>query len=115
MDLNEIDLDTLTDKERMQLAAFHRCYNTHTPALTWRQLKAEGLERIEKAKCGLTEVEEGLKDMNIFSSFTFMEDTDTVTDGEGRAFEMKDDPDQMNWLERRKAQWVLDTRDKRTR
>ena len=43
----------------MQLAPFWLAYNKpYPPALTWRELRAEGFTPIEHTTCGIQEIEE---------------------------------------------------------
>ena len=59
MDLKNIDLSTLTEREMIQLQAFHQAYNRpYPPAMTWRDCRAEGLEPKEYTGCGLVEIQE---------------------------------------------------------
>ena len=90
MNLTQLNSAALTTQERMQLAPFQMAYTMPYPeALTWRQLRAEGLEPREWAGCGLQEIQEGMDEIDLMSSFHLDEDG-MVVPGEGERASWQD-------------------------
>ena len=59
MNLAAIDINTLSEKEAMQLYPFWFAYNRAYPeAMTWREYRKAGFEPVEKTTVGLEEIEE---------------------------------------------------------
>ena len=90
MDLTTLSIDTLTEREMIQLQAFHQAYSRpYPPAMTWRDCRAEGLDPKEYTKCGLVEIQESMDELDTLSSFHLSEDG-TVVSGEGERASWQD-------------------------
>ena len=80
----------------MQLAPFYHSWNRpYPPALTWRQLRAEGLEIREWTSVGLDEIQEGMDEIEMMSTFHINAEGE-IEAGEG---------DRATWMQRRIDQW----------
>jgi len=85
-----MDLSQLSEREMMQLQAFHQAYNRpYPPMMTWRDCVAEGLEKKEYTGCGLVEIEESLDELDTLSSF-HLNDEGEVVPGEGERCSWQD-------------------------
>ena len=97
MDLKTVDLSTLSQVEQMQLYPFYDAYNRkYPPAMTWRDCVSEGLTRREWTTCGLTEIEEGMDELFVMSTF-HLDDDGMVVPGDG---------DRATWLDRKINAWT---------
>ena len=94
MNLSTLDISTLTEKEQAQLYPFYHAHTRpHPPALTWRQLRAEGLMPVDHTTCGIAEIEESFDEL---VSWTLDEDGCVVPlTGAARA----------TWLDRKINAW----------
>ena len=96
MDLKNVDINSLSEKEAMILYDFWNAYNReYPPALTWRQLRDEGFTPKEYTHCGITEIEESLDELDTLSSF-HINDEGVVCPGES---------DRESWIDRRINKW----------
>ena len=96
MNLNTIDPTILTQQEQMQLAPFYHSYTRpYPPAMTWRDCRAEGLEPREWTKAGLEEIQEGMDEIFVMSSF-HLDDDGMVVPGDG---------DRASWQDRLINKW----------
>ena len=94
-DLSTIDISTLSEKEQAQLYPFHHAWSRpYPPALTWRQLRAEGLTPIEHTQCGIDEIEE-----------SFDELIQWTLDEDGMVVPLKGN-DRASWLDRKINAWT---------
>ena len=97
MNLTELNPATLSTQEQMQLAPFYHSWcRPYPPALTWRQLRQEGLEPREWTTCGLTEIEEGMDELFVMSTF-HLDDDGMVVPGDG---------ERATWLDRKINAWT---------
>ena len=96
MDLKDIDLSTLSEREIIQLHAFHQAYNRpYPPSMTWRDCRAEGLEPKEYTHCGLVEIQESMDELEVLSSFHLSEDGTVMAGESPRA----------SWMDRKINAW----------
>ena len=59
MNVADIDINSLPETLAHQMYPFWQAYNRpYPPALTWRQLRAEGFTPKEWTTCGMAEIEE---------------------------------------------------------
>ena len=64
MNVADVDINSLSEKEAMIAYQFWYAYNRpYPPALTWRELRAEGLEPKEWTTCGMAEIEESFDEL----------------------------------------------------
>ena len=64
MNLKNLDISSLSEKEQAQLYPFYHAYNReYPPALTWRELRAEGFTPVEHTTCGISEIEESYDEL----------------------------------------------------
>ena len=97
MDLKNIDLSTLTEVEVMQLTPFYLAYNkSHGTIFSRNDYKSMGVEPVDKARCGMVEIEETLDAIDTLSSFHLDESGEVVAGVGERA----------DWVERRITAWA---------
>ena len=97
MNLTQLDPATLTAHEQMQLAPFYHSYaRPYPPAMTWRDCVAEGLTKREWTTVGLDEIQEGMDEIEMMSTFHIN------AEGEIEAGES----DRANWMQRRINAWT---------
>ena len=101
------NIDSLPEKLAMQLHPFWIAYHRpYPPAVTWRQMKAEGYEPIEHTTCGISEIEE-----------SFDELIQWTLDDDGFVVPIDGNPERATWQDRlinkwtRKKIWKLEPRD----
>ena len=96
MDLTDFLIDCLPERYRFQLYPFYQAYNRpYPPALTWRELRAEGFEPVEWTKVGLAEIEE-----------SFDEIVQYTLDDDGNVVPLEGTQERAGWLERRINAWT---------
>ena len=95
MNLADIDINSLPERERHQMYPFWQAYHRPYPkSRTWRELRAEGYEPIDRTSVGLEEIEE-----------TFDEIAQWTIDEDGFVTPLKGD-ERASWLDRRINSWT---------
>ena len=97
MNLKDYDMSQLSDVEVMQLTPFYLAYNkSHGTIFSRNDYKSMGVEPVDKAGCGMRDIQETLDAIDTLSTFHLNEQGEVVP-GEGvRA----------DWMERRISQWA---------
>ncbi len=91
-----IDIKNLTEEEQMKLQEIHAAYTrTYPPAMNWRDYERDGFDRVDYTKCGLNEIQEGMDEIEVMSTF-HLNDEGVVVPGEGT---------RASWIERRINRW----------
>ena len=97
MNLKDYDMSLLSDVEVMQLTPFYMSYNRpHGTIFSRNDYKSMGVEPVDKARCGMVEIEETLDAIDTLSSFHLDESGEVVAGVGERA----------DWVERRISQWA---------
>ena len=95
MNVADVDINSLSEKEAMIAYQFWYAYNRpYPPALTWRELRAEGLEPKEWTTCGMAEIEE-----------SFDECIGYTLDEDGLVVPLTGD-ERSSWLDRKINAWT---------
>ena len=91
-----IDIKNLSESEQMKLQEIHAAYTRPYPvAMSWRDYQRDGFDRVDYTKCGLDEIQEGMDEIEVMSTFHLNEEG-VVECGEGT---------RANWVQRRISQW----------
>ena len=94
LNIADVNINDLPERLAHQVYPFWQAYHRpYPPALTWRQLRAEGLEPKEWTTCGIAEIEE-----------SFDEIVQYTLDDDGCITALKGD-ERASWLERRINAW----------
>ena len=95
MDLSTLDISTLSEREQAQLYPFYHAYTRpYPPALSWRQLRADGFTPVDRTKCGIAEIEE-----------SFDEICGYRIDEEGLVVPISPDDERATWMDRKINAW----------
>ena len=96
MNLAELNTGKFDSATQAKLAPFYLAYTRpYPPAVTWRELRAEGFMPIEHQTCSLDDVMEGLDEQTLEFSYRLDDDGNVISGATDR-------PD---WQTRRIHQW----------
>ena len=95
MNIADVDINALSEKEAMIAYDFWYAYNRpYPPAMSWREYRAEGYEPVEYTHCGIAEIEE-----------SFDEIVQYTLDEDGFVVPLKGD-ERASWLDRKINSWT---------